>query len=69
MDQEKGNGLISVVIGRELIDVVVSLASRQPSGLVVEGIEVERVKGHVKGTAGGGKELRSKSPPPCRYIY
>jgi len=48
MDQEKGNGLISVVVGRELIDVVVSLASRQPGRLVVEGIEVERVERHCR---------------------
>jgi hypothetical protein len=43
MDQEKGSGIIGIVVGRELIDVVLSPASQQPDGLMVEKTEIERV--------------------------
>lgn len=46
MDKEEGNSLVGIIVCRELVDVVVSPAGRQPDRLMVEGIEVGWVGGH-----------------------
>lgn len=46
VNQEECDSLVNIMVGRELIDVVVSPASRQLGPLVIEGVGISWVGRH-----------------------
>lgn len=46
VNQEECDGVVNIIVLRELIDVVVIPASRQPGRPMVEGIEIGWVERH-----------------------